>query len=323
MPWRSKGSVKPEPYHVWLSEIMLQQTTVVTVKDYFLKFLRMWPTVENLAAAHLDEVLKAWAGLGYYARARNLHKCAGVIVAHYGGQFPKTRDALAALPGIGAYTSAAIAAIAFDEPVAAIDGNVERVISRHFGIEVPLPASKTLIRAAAEPLVPDNRAGDFAQALMDLGATICRPKSPSCSQCPVQSDCTARLKGMAAILPFKAKKAKVPTRYAHVFWIENGRGKVLVRQRAATGLLGGMAEFPSTEWAQGKPVEFCQPFKGDWQRHEGMVTHTFTHFHLEMTVWKTVVEEAALEGRFISKKNLGDVALPTVMLKVARHVMAG
>ena len=217
LPWRDVAGTKPDPYRVWLSEIMLQQTTVVTVRDYFLKFVKLWPNVQSLAAANVDDVMKAWAGLGYYARARNLHACAVHIVKELNGQFPQNRASLAKLPGIGAYTSAAIAAIAFEEPVAAIDGNVERVISRYFCIEEALPESKPVIRKHVEPLVPKDRPGDFAQALMDLGATTCTPKSPGCDRCPWQQSCSGRLRGMAEALPRKSPKKKIPTRFGHVY----------------------------------------------------------------------------------------------------------
>ena len=319
LPWREKH---PDPYRVWLSEIMLQQTTVAAVKDYFLKFVAKWPTVQALAAAPLDDVLKAWAGLGYYARARNLHACAKVVVAEHGGRFPASIEGLRALPGIGPYTAGAIGSIAFDIPAAAVDGNVERVISRFYAIELPLPDSKPQIRVLTEALVPEKRAGDFAQAMMDLGATICTPKSPSCLLCPWNGDCVARKKSIQAALPRKLAKKAIPTRRAHVYWISNGNGEVLIRQRPMKGLLAGMSEFPSSDWVE-DARHFTAPFKASWKRVPGLVEHTFTHFHFEMTVWHATSTDAVLDGRFVLIETLRDEALPSVMRKVAAHVLKG
>jgi A/G-specific adenine glycosylase len=298
---------------------MLQQTTVAAVKDYYLKFITRWPRVEDLAAAPLEDVLKAWAGLGYYARARNLHACARAVAAQ-GGVFPRDVAGLQSLPGIGPYTAAAIAAIAFDVPVAAVDGNVDRVVSRYFALETPLPAVKPEIRRLAQALVPQERAGDFAQAMMDLGATICTPKSPACGECPWGPDCQARAKGLAAVLPTKAAKKPVPRRHAHVFWIEDGKGAVLVRQRPMKGLLAGMTEFPSSEWSAAKSG-FVAPFAADWKRLRGTVEHTFTHFHLELAVWAARRKTPALGGRFVGLDELDGEALPSVMRKVAALAM--
>ena len=316
LPWREKPGVKADPYKVWLSEIMLQQTTVAAVQDYFTKFIRLWPTVYDLASAETEDVMKAWAGLGYYARARNLHACAKAVAA-IGGVFPTSVEELQKMPGIGPYTAGAIAAIAFDVPVAAVDGNVDRVVSRYYAIENPLPASKPEIRRLVQALVPQKRAGDFAQAMMDLGATICTPKSPSCMICPWTEDCSARIKGIAASLPLKETKAKVSTRFGHVFWIENMKGDVLVRTRASKGLLGGMTEFPSSDWVVGQRLKFAAPFEAEWKKLTGSVEHTFTHFHLELNVWKTVVANPILDGRFVKKKVLATEALPSLMRKVA------
>ena len=316
LPWRER---KPEPYRVWLSEIMLQQTTVAAVKDYFLKFVTQWPTVQKLAAAELDDVLKAWAGLGYYARARNLHACAQQVAGAFAGKFPTTVAALQKLPGIGPYTAAAIAAIAYEVPAAAVDGNVERVISRFYGIEVPLPASKGEIRDRTQALVPAKRAGDFAQALMDLGATICTPKSPDCLRCPWHDNCAARLMSMQNMLPRKAPRRKVPLRHGHVYWITNPFGDVLVRKRPVRGLLASMTEFPSSSWQEDK-LDFTPPFKARWQRVSGTVEHTFTHFKLEMTVWMATANKPVLDGRFVGLDLLMGEALPSVMRKVAAHV---
>ncbi|MEO9167774.1 MAG: A/G-specific adenine glycosylase [Aestuariivirga sp.] len=318
LPWRRKGQCQ-EPYKVWLSEIMLQQTTVAAVKDYYIKFISKWPSVEALAAAPLDDVLKAWAGLGYYARARNLHACARMVAGH-GGVFPRDVAGLMELPGIGPYTAAAIAAIAYDIPVAAVDGNVDRVISRFYAIKEPLPSSKPRIKELAQALVPEKRAGDFAQAMMDLGATICTPKSPACGNCPWTNDCIGRAKGLASVLPYKAAKKKVPTRYGHVYWIENGKGAVLTRQRLMKGLLAGMTEFPSSDWVEQRAA-FAAPLDLEWKRMSGIVEHTFTHFHLELTVWRSQKKTPALNGRFVSFAELEHEALPSLMRKVVAHAL--
>lgn len=319
LPWRM---AEPDPYKTWLSEIMLQQTTVAAVKDYFLKFVGLWPTVHHLAAAETEDVMKAWAGLGYYARARNLQACAKIVALELDGVFPNSIEELAKLPGIGPYTSAAIAAIAFDVPAAAIDGNVERVISRYFAIEEPLPSSKPTIRAETERLVPQKRCGDFAQALMDLGATICTPKSPSCDICPLTQECSARIRGMAEALPRKAKKQKIPTRFGHIYWIENSKKQVLVRTRANKGLLGGMTEFPSSDWLRGKAQNFEPPFESEWQKVKIVVEHTFTHFHLELIVWRTKINNAVMGCRFVDVNTLQGEALPSLMRKVVGVAMS-
>ncbi len=316
LPWRVKGQ---EPYKVWLSEIMLQQTTVAAVKDFYIKFIALWPTVATLAAAPLDDVLKAWAGLGYYARARNLHGCACVIAAQ-NCLFPHSLAELQKLPGIGPYTAAAIAAIAYDTPVAAVDGNVERVVSRYFGIEEPLPLSKPRICELAQSLVPQERAGDFAQAMMDLGATICTPKSPACANCPWADNCVAKAKGLQSVLPRKAVKKFVPTRYGHVYWITDGEGRVMVRQRPMKGLLAGMTEFPSQDWKFLKE-EFEEPFTSEWKKMRGVIEHTFTHFHLELTIWTTQRKALTLNGRFVKFEDLSDEALPSLMRKVAAQML--
>jgi len=240
LPWRAPPGAVADPYRVWLSEIMLQQTTVATVRGYYDRFLARWPSVEALAAAPLDEVLKAWAGLGYYARARNLHACARRVAGEMGGRFPATLESLGALPGIGPYTAAAIAAIAFDRPHAAVDGNVERVMSRLNAITEPLPAAKPALAAAAQALVPDRRPGDFAQAMMDLGATVCTPRNPRCGDCPWTDRCFARREGIAETLPRRMARKAVLTRYGAAFWIERSDGAVLLRRRPEKGLLGGM-----------------------------------------------------------------------------------
>jgi A/G-specific adenine glycosylase len=321
LPWRAVSPARMDPYKVWLSEIMLQQTTVAAVKDYFLKFTTLWPTVIDLAAAPREDVLKAWAGLGYYARARNLHTCAQTIVDKFDGQFPDTVDELLSLPGVGPYTAGAIAAIAYDKPFAAVDGNVERVISRLDAIEIPLPQSKPLIKSRAQSLMPMARAGDFVQALMDLGATICTPKSPNCLICPWHDDCKARKLGIAATLPRKLPKQALPTRKGHAFLVENERGEILLRSRPDKGLLGGMTEVPGSAWESDLP-DMIPPFETQWRKRSGVVTHTFTHFHLEVTVWVGDVKDDipfAPTHRWVKRSQLPGEALPTVMRKILAH----
>mgnify|MGYP000117916270 CR=1 FL=1 len=330
LPWRARPGETADPYRVWLSEIMLQQTTVAAVRDYFLRFVARWPDVEALASAPLDDILREWAGLGYYARARNLHKCAREVVEHHGGKFPQDVDALKGLPGIGAYTSAAIAAIAFDRPAAAVDGNVERVMARLFAVEEPLPDAKPRLKAYAESLVPQERAGDFAQALMDLGATVCAPRKANCLICPWSDPCQGRARGLAEELPRKRRKAKRPTRSGIAFWVERADGAVLLRRRPEEGLLGGMLEVPSSPWAvadeaDASPVS-AAPLAVPWQALPGRVEHTFTHFHLELEVWRArepVDHEADGRAgyRWVARAELDGEALPNVMRKVVRHVL--
>lgn len=323
LPWRAVSPSRMDPYKVWLSEIMLQQTTVAAVKDYFLKFTRLWPIVHALAAAPLDDVLKAWAGLGYYARARNLHTCAKTIVADFGGKFPHDIDQLLKLPGIGPYTAGAIAAIAFDKPFAAVDGNVERVISRLDAIEIPLPQSKPQIKIRAQSLMLPERAGDFVQALMDLGATICTPKNPNCLICPWTDDCDGRKQNIAATLPRKLAKKAIPTRKGHAYFVQNNRGEVLLRRRVEKGLLGGMTEVPGSDWTTVQP-EFAPPIKAKWKKRPGIVEHTFTHFHLEVMVWVAENVEAELPEdsyRWVPLPVVEGEALPTVMRKIVARAL--
>ncbi len=326
LPWRLKGA-RQEPYRVWLSEIMLQQTTVPAVKSYYLKFLSLWPDVKALAAAPLDDVLKAWAGLGYYARARNLHACAQDVTNDFNGTFPRTSQDLQKLPGIGPYTAAAIASIAFDEAIAAVDGNVERVISRYYSIEEPLPFSKPVIKENATALVPQKRAGDYAQAIMDLGATICTPKSPNCLICPWTDDCAGRKSGVAATLPRKLPKKSIPTRYGVAYWIENAEGKILLRRRPTKGLLGGMTEVPGSDWTESKIIDLdsAAPVKATWIKRLGLVEHTFTHFHLEVTVLVTKVKSVKLPDasyRWVPAQNVEAEALPSIMRKIVAKAVS-
>jgi A/G-specific adenine glycosylase len=325
LPWRAPpGQAAPDPYHVWLSEIMLQQTTVATVGPYFADFLARWPRVEDLAAAALDDVLTAWAGLGYYARARNLHRCAGAVARDLGGVFPDREAELRKLPGIGPYTAAAIAAIAFGRRAVVVDGNVERVVARLFHVETPLPAAKPELTALADSLTPDARAGDFAQAMMDLGATVCLPRGPKCGLCPLESFCTAKAAGVAQDLPRRLPKAAKPTRRAVAFWLAGPRGELLLRRRPEKGLLGGMMEVPSTPWRDDtwEPREAAPlaPVEGEWRELPGVVRHTFTHFHFEVTVWAARTEDAdPAAGRWVTLDGLADEALPTVMRKIIDH----
>ncbi|MDE2073460.1 MAG: A/G-specific adenine glycosylase [Alphaproteobacteria bacterium] len=326
LPWRAKRGRRAEPYHVWLSEIMLQQTTVQAVGRYYRDFLRRWPKVADLAAAPLDEVLAAWAGLGYYARARNLHRAAQVVANELGGRFPQTADGLRALPGIGAYTAGAIAAIAFDAREAAVDANAERVIARLFAIEEPMPKAKVRLRALTQDLVPEKRAGDFAQALMDLGAMLCSPKKPACGECPWAKACVARKRGIAEQLPRKAEKRARPLKRGAAFVARDKTGAVLLIKRPEKGLLGGMLEPPLGPWNAKFPSAdnalSQAPFRADWKKCAGIVRHGFTHFELEIEVYAAnLPRRPPITGTWVSPDDLGSVALPTVMRKIVAHAL--
>ncbi len=322
LPWRALPGETPDPYRVWLSEIMLQQTTVATVIGYYGDFLARWPSLDDLAAADLDAVLHAWQGLGYYSRARNLHKCAIQVATEHGGRFPDQVVDLAKLPGIGPYTAAAIAAIAFGRPVAPVDGNIERVICRLDAISTELSKAKAEIRRRAEALSPATRPGDFAQALMDLGATICRPKSPLCADCPLAADCRARVQGNPQAYPVRAAKKPRPTRYGTVYWIERSDGAVLMQRRPESGLLGGMMEFPSTPWRELRDDADEAPIVADWRAVSGPVVHVFTHFRLELEILVGLTKDDEPEGIWARPEAFADYALPTVMKKVAASVAA-
>lgn len=325
LPWRAENGVRPDPYHVWLSEIMLQQTTVKAVGPYYARFLTRWPTVVDLAAVRLEEVLKLWAGLGYYARARNLHACARAVVENHGGIFPDTEAELLKLPGIGAYTAAAIASIAFDRKATPVDGNIERVVSRLFAVEEPLPASKPAIRTLAATLTPDQRAGDFAQAMMDLGATICTPKKPACALCPWSEPCIARTRGDQETFPRKTAKAEGKLRRGAAFVVMREDGALLARSRPDKGLLAGMTEVPTTEWAHDFDVQNAPahaPIKAKWHRVAGAVNHVFTHFPLELVVYRTDTAKNARPPkgmRWVAMHEIEGEAFPNVMRKVIAH----
>jgi len=325
LPWRAKPGERADPYRVWLSEIMLQQTRVGAVLPYYAKFLARWPNVRALAAASLEEVLKVWAGLGYYARARNLHACARALVERHGGEFPREESQLRTLPGIGAYSAAAIAAIAFGRRTTPVDGNVERVIARLFRVETPLPAAKPEIRRIAGTFTPKTRAGDFAQAMMDLGATICTPVSPGCAVCPWMTGCGARATGDAEDFPRREPRRAAKLRRGAAFFVLRADRSVLVRSRPPRGLLGGMTELPTTEWTadfdeRGALLDVpVVSSRQRWRRVPGMVTHVFTHFPLELIVYATQVEldTAPPAGmRFVPLDRLHDEALPNLMRKV-------
>lgn len=310
LPWRvASGGKAADPYRVWLSEVMLQQTTVAAVKSYFERFTGLWPTVDHLAAAEDAHVMAEWAGLGYYARARNLLACAR-IVSDAGG-FPTTREGLQALPGIGPYTSAAIAAIAYGAPETVVDGNVERVVSRLFAVETPLPSAKPEMIALAEKLTPQDRPGDYAQAMMDLGATICVPRNPACGICPLIGDCEARQQGLATELPRKAPKTAKPSRIG-VAWVARQGDTLLLEERPAKGLLGGMLAFPSAGW-DGRDLP--PPGEADWQEI-GEVRHVFTHFNLSLRVMMGELDGTPSRGHFVSIRNIDRDALPGLMRKV-------
>ncbi|MGI6247703.1 MAG: A/G-specific adenine glycosylase [Pseudochelatococcus sp.] len=325
LPWRARPGETADPYRVWLSEIMLQQTTVQTVKGYFERFLARFPTVETLAAAPVEAVMQAWAGLGYYSRARNLHACAKVVASRHGGRFPDDESALLALPGIGAYTAGAVAAIAFDRPAVAVDGNVERVLSRLMALEEPLPRAKPAIRALALALMPSARPGDFAQALMDLGATICTPKKPACALCPWSPPCRARAAGTQETFPRKEAKKTGSLRMGAAFVAVRADGHVLLRDRPPRGLLGGMAEVPGSAWSAAFDADTAlaaAPFDARWRRLPGNVRHVFTHFPLELTVFRADVPtrtQVPEGGRWRALSDLAGEALPTVMRKVLAH----
>ena len=314
-----------DPYRVWLSEIMLQQTTTATVAPYFQAFTERWPRLADLATASLDEVLHAWQGLGYYARARNLYKCARLVWAQHGGRFPESETALRALPGVGPYTAAAIAAIAFGQRATVVDGNVERVVARLFDVGAPLPTSKKRLHELAATLTPRKGAGDYAQAMMDLGATVCLARNPMCDTCPWAAACAGRAAGHAAEFPRRLAQPARPTRYGLAFWTVRRDGAILLRRRPESGLLGGLMEVPTTSWRdQAWDLESAPrhaPCVANWQQLPGTVRHSFTHFHLRIVVFTGDVGHGTPDGVWCPPGRLSAHALPTVMIKVVRHVM--
>jgi A/G-specific adenine glycosylase len=333
LPWRAEPGETPDPYKVWLSEIMLQQTTVKAVLPRYGLFLKTWPDVTALANARLGEVLAAWAGLGYYARARNLHACARAVAERHGGRFPATEKELRALPGIGDYTAAAVAAIAFDQQAMPVDGNIERVVARLFAVTTPLPEAKAEIKALAKSLTPKMRPGDFAQAMMDLGATLCTPRRPACGLCPVRIECCGHAEGMVEALPLREKQNERRTRRGVTFVALRADGAVLLRERPLRGLLGGMLETPSSPWAEGEVSAASgtkhAPLKAEWKKLPGLIEHTFTHFHLELSVYRA---EVALDAepkraaypercRWVKRRDLHAAALPSVMRKVIARAL--
>lgn len=332
LPWRVKpfnGAQMPaDPYRVWLSEIMLQQTTVAAVKPYYDKFLTLWPSVKELAGADDEAVMVAWAGLGYYSRARNLLKCARAVTDEYAGQFPQTATGLLKLPGIGPYTAAAVGAIAFRDPVAVVDGNVERVVTRLLALETPLPQAKEMVRTALQPHIPLDRPGDLAQAFMDLGATLCSPKRPACSLCPVNETCRAFKAGTQERFPVKLPKVRKPSRKGAAFVLILNDQYVRLQKRPSSGLLADMTEVPTTNWSSREDGDISvggAPCPADW-KHVGQVRHTFTHFHLELTVYLAnlatdsgafpPLDDTSIGGWWSDLNTLDEEALPNLMRKV-------
>ncbi|MCP1470051.1 A/G-specific adenine glycosylase [Sphingobium sp. OAS761] len=321
LPWRAPpGTNAADPYRVWLSEVMLQQTTVAAVGPYFARFTERWPDVAALAAADDADLMAAWAGLGYYARARNLLACARAVARDHGGRFPDTEAGLRALPGVGAYTAAAVAAIAFGRRAVVVDANVERVVARLFAIATPLPAARPAIRDAADRITPDARAGDFAQAMMDLGATVCTPRNPACGICPLRSDCAAFATADPAIFPVRPAKRAKPHRTGHGWWIERD-GHVWLVRRPDTGLLGGMRGLPSSDW--GDAPDATPPVAADWRTLADPVRHVFTHFSLSLTMHHAHVGDDVTPdgaGEWWPVARIGDAGLPTLFARAAQAV---
>lgn len=322
MPWRigpadRLAGVVPDPYRIWLSEIMLQQTTVAAVKDYFLRFTNRWPTVQDLAAAKDADVMAEWAGLGYYARARNLLKCARMVADELDGQFPDQYTELLKLPGVGPYTAGAVSAIAFDQASTVVDGNVERVMARLYDIHTPLPAAKPELTEHAAELTPHQRPGDYAQAVMDLGATICTPKKPACGLCPWRNPCKAQLAGTVTDLPKKTPKKPKPTRFGTAYIARRVDGAFLLETRPDKGLLGGMLGWPGSEWQEDEVPNHAQPIRAEWKTLNTEARHTFTHFHLRLTVKIALVpmDRSPKQGAFLPEESFSPSDLPTVMRK--------
>ena len=323
LPWRAPpGANGADPYRVWLSEVMLQQTTVAAVIPYFERFTSRWPTVQALAAAEDADVMAAWAGLGYYARARNLIACARTVANDHGGHFPDNEDGLRALPGLGTYTAAAVAAIAFGRRAVVVDANVERVVARLFAIGTPLPAGRAQIRAAADRITPDARAGDFAQAMMDLGAAICTARNPACGICPLRDACAGFAGGDPAGFPVKAAKKAKPHRLGHGWWIERMDGHVWLVRRPDKGMLGGMRALPSSDW--GATPDATPPLPVRWKTITDPVVHVFTHFSLSLTVHVAHVPGDSTppgDGEWWPLARIGRAGLPTLFRRAAEAAM--
>lgn len=323
LPWRDRSG-PADPYRVWISEVMLQQTTVSVVKPYFDRFIERWPDLEQLAEADQNEVLKIWAGLGYYARARNLVRTASIVVNQYGGRFPETVKELKKLPGIGPYTASAIAAIAFDDPTPVVDGNVERIAVRLFALRGDPKTWRISIHNRLNEILPPDRPGDFAQAMMDLGALVCRPDVPRCESCPLDQHCQALAMGLEKILPERHRKAPKPSRVGQVYVLTCG-DEVYLERRRASGLLGGMLGFPSSPWSeQSNPSAHQAPVEGPWRRLAGRVRHTFTHFDLTLDVFRLDLDQGARRppGEWVKIRDLDEAGLPSLMRKVAARALA-
>lgn len=326
LPWRAQAGQQAEPYRVWLSEIMLQQTTVAAVKPYYERFLARWPSLMALANAALEDILKEWAGLGYYSRARNLHACARMLRDQFGGEFPHDEHSLRQLPGVGRYTAAAIAAIAFDEPAAVMDGNVERVLARLFAVRTAPPQAKAELYRLAQKVTPKKRSGDFAQAMMDLGATICIPRAPRCDACPLKQSCQAYAQDIAADLPVRAPKTPKPKRLGYAFIIINDQGEVLLERRAAKGMLGGMAAFPTSAWESTRPSLDQSLGALGWGQDKAQllplsVRHVFTHFELSLDI-VAINTGRKTDGIWLKPEMVEEQGLPSLMQKVWRAYCA-
>ena len=327
LPWRAAPGETPDPYRVWLSEILLQQTTAAAAAPYYARFLQRWPRIEALAAASLDEVIEAFAGLGYYARARNLHACAQEI-ARRGGRFPETEAGLRALPGVGAYTAGAVAAIAFGEKAAAVDGNVARIMARLAALPTPWPQARAAIAAATAALVPADRPGDFAQALMDLGATVCRPRNPDCAACPLSPDCAATRTGEPEAYPRRAAARARPIRFGAAYFALRRDGAFLARRRPPKGLLGATLELPGPPWRTDEEggASAAPPFTARWRRLPGEVEQVFTHFALRLTVYAATIAAVPRDAGdvfWVAAADAAGAGFSSVMLKAIAHARDG
>ena len=323
LPWRYKGNTKKDPYKVWISEIMLQQTTVSAVIPYYNKFIAKWPNIKRLSLANIDEVLDFWSGLGYYRRARNLHLTSKIINNKFNGIFPIKEIEILDLPGIGEYTSAAIRSIAFDKRDTVVDSNIERIMTRVFYLKDPINKIKKEIKECAKKLTPDKKNGDYIQALMDIGSTICLPKNPLCELCPVIKFCEAKKNASEDTVPLKIKKKIKPTRKGSVYWIVSSDNKVLLKRRVDSGILPGMLEFPSYGWSVDSNEDIDKKILSieDFKRKKGKVTHQFSHFNLLLTVYeKKEFNVNDIDGMWVAKKDLDNLGLPTLMKKVFNHI---